>query len=118
LQEAFRYRMYPKSFIKRIEVLAFKNHDLSAINYLNKWHKGDYSDLLQKEFIAIVKNDSLNINKKKYLVDLLSFNNVENKDFIINYLKKDTISSDDVEIIWKLNDNSIFEDEYPRKKGY
>lgn len=118
LQEAFRYRIYPKSFTKRIEILAFKNHDLSAINYLNKWNKGDYSDLLQKEFISIMRNDSLSINKKKYLIDLLSFNNVENKEFIINYLKKDTISSDDFEVIRKLNDNDIFDVEYPRKKGY
>jgi len=115
LQEAFRYKIYPASFRKRIEILAFKNHKISAVNYLNKWHKGDYADLLQKELISIINNDSLSIDKKKYLSELLSFNNIENKGFIIHYLKEDTISSDDVEIIWKLSDNGILDGEYPTK---
>lgn len=115
LREAFRYRVYPKNFIKRIEILAFKNHSISAINYLNKWVKGDYSNLLQKEFISMIENDSLAVNKKKYVAELLSFNNVKNKEFFIRYLKKDTISSNDTEIIWKLNDNGVFDGEYPVK---
>ncbi len=115
LQEAFRYRIYPKNYRKRIEELAFKHHDISAINYLNRWHKGDYSMPLQKEFISIIKNDSLTINKKKYLAELLSFSNPENKQDILNYLKKDTLTNDDHEIIWKLNDNGILDGEYSTK---
>ena len=118
LQEALRYKIYPKNFRKRIEDLAFQNHEISAINYLSHWHKGDYSRILQKEFISMIKNDSFAYSKKKILSELLSFKNPDNKEFILDYLKKDTLLNDEYEIIWQLNDNGIFDGEYPRKKGY
>lgn len=116
LQEAFRYKIYPRSYRKRIETLAFKNHEISATTYLSRWYKGDYSDLLQKEFISIIKNDTLvGIQKKMYLKELLSFRNAGNKEFILDYLKKDTLFRDDVETRNQLDFNDIYPDEYPVK---
>ncbi|WP_375191076.1 hypothetical protein [Chryseobacterium sp.] len=118
LQEALRYKLYPKTFRKPIEIQAFKNHKISAINYLNHWYKGNYSNLLQKEYISIIKNDSFGYSKRKVLTELLSFKNPANKNVILDYLKKDTLLEDENEIIWKLNDNGILDGEYPLKKGY
>ena len=73
---------------------------------------------MQKEFISIIKNDSFGYSKRKVLTELLSFKNPANKNVILDYLKKDTLSEDENEIIWKLNDNGILDSEYPRKKGY
>ncbi|MFP7655716.1 hypothetical protein [Chryseobacterium proteolyticum] len=114
LQEVFRYKIYPKSYRKRIETLAFKDHKISAATYLSRWHKGDYSELLQKEFISMIKNDTLiGVQKKIYLKELLSFRNARNKEFILNYLKKDTLFRNDFETINQLELNDIFYDEYP-----
>lgn len=116
LQEALRYKVYPKNFRKRIEHLAFQNHEISAVKYLSHWHKGDYSKFLQEEFISMLKNDSFSYSKRKVFSELLSFRNPAHKKFILNYLRKDTLLNDEYEIIWQLNDNGIFEGEYPRKK--
>ncbi|WP_426278915.1 hypothetical protein ACN9MN_06720 [Chryseobacterium sp. S-02] len=115
LQEAFRYRVYPKSYRKRIEDLAFKNHKIDAVRYLNHWHKGDYADGIQKEFISMLKNDSLSYNKKMILSALLSFRNSENRELVLDYIKKDTLFIDDHEIAKELESNGIFPGEYPTK---
>lgn len=115
LQEAFRYRVYSKNYRKRIEELAFKNHSMDAVRYLVHWHKGDYAEGIQKELMVMIKNDSLPYNKKMFLSELLSFRNPENKEFILAYLKKDTLFSDDHEILKELEANGIFPGEYPTK---
>ena len=116
LQEALRYKVYPKNYRKRIEILAFKEHKIPAIRYLSHWHKGDYSGFLQKELISLVENDSLgDIQNKMYLSDLLSFRNPNNKDFILNYIKKDTLYSNEYEILHQLESNGIQSGEYPTK---
>jgi hypothetical protein len=115
LQEAFRYRVYSKNYRKRIEELAFKNHSMDAVRYLAHWHKGDYAEGIQKELMVMIKNDSLPYNKKMFLSELLSFRNPENKEFILAYLKKDTLFSDDHEILKELEANGIFPGEYPTK---
>ncbi len=116
LLEVFRYKNYPKNYRKRIETLAFKNHEIFAAIYLSHWHKGDYIDALQKEFISIIKNDTLvGISKDIYLKELLSFRNPSNKEFILNYIKKDTLFSDEIEIRRELEANDIFPDEYPTR---
>lgn len=113
LQEAFRYRIYPKNYRKRIEVLAFKHHEISAINYLNYWHKGDYSIPLQKEFISMIENDTVrDVNKTMFLAHLLSFKNPSNKKIILNYLKTDTLSLREHEISSQLEYNGISYDDY------
>lgn len=113
LQEAFRYRIYPKNYRKRIEILAFKYHKISAINYLDQWHKGDYSIPLQKELSALIENDTLlSINKTMFLARLLSFKNPANKKVILNEIKRDTISLTDREISSQLEYNGISYDDY------
>jgi hypothetical protein len=109
LTEVFRYKLYPKQYNKQIEMLAFTNHKIPAINYLNHWYKGDYSNLLQKEFGSIISNDTLiDINKQKALSDLLSFRNPANKKVILDYIKKDTLSIKEHEISIELENNGIF----------
>ncbi|MDQ0593170.1 hypothetical protein QFZ37_001539 [Chryseobacterium ginsenosidimutans] len=115
LQEAFRYKIYSKSYRKRIEYLAFKDHNIEAVRYLTHWHKGDYVDGLQKELISIIENDSVLYDKKIFLSELLSFRNPENKKFILGYIKRDTLFRDNVEILRQLEYNGIFPDEYPTK---
>lgn len=115
LQEAFRHRIYPKNYTRRIEELAFKKHNIHAIRYLSHWYKGNYADGIQKELISILKNDSLPYNKKIFLSELLSFRNPENKKFILDYIKKDTIFSDEREVLNELESNGIFPGEYPTK---
>ncbi|MBK1897562.1 hypothetical protein [Chryseobacterium paridis] len=116
LLEVFRYKNFPKNYRKRIETLAFKNHEIFAAIYLSHWHKSDYIDALQKEFISIIKNDTLvGISKRIYLKELLSLRNPANKEFILNYLKKDTLFSDEIEITRELETNDIFPDEYPTR---
>lgn len=109
LTEVFRYKLYPKQYNKQIEKLAFTHHKISAINYLNHWYKGDYSNLLQKEFSSIITNDTLmDVNKQKALVDLLSFRNQANKKVILDYIKKDSLSVKEHEILIELENNGIF----------
>lgn len=113
LQEAFRYRIYPKNYRKRIEILAFKHHKISAINYLDHWHKGDYSIPLQKELSSLIENDTLlSINKTMFLARLLSFKNPANKKVILNEIKRDTISLTDHEISSQLEYSGISYDDY------
>jgi len=109
LTEVFRYKLYPKQYNKQIEKLAFTTHKIPAINYLNRWYKGDYTNLLQKEFSSIITNDTLiDINKQKALADLLSFRNPANKKVILDYIKKATLSVKEHEILIELENNGIF----------
>lgn len=101
LQQVLSNRLYSSNFNTQIEKLAFVENKESAILYLSKWYKAKYKEQLQPEIIRLFKQDSLNaFFYKKYLQELLSFNNAANRKIIINKLKKDTT--------WKIDEFEFY----------
>jgi len=116
LKNAFENRIYSGAYKKQIEDLAFRYHKIPAIIYLTDQHKREYSVKLQKEYSQMLENENLFKGaKQRYLVKFLSFNNPENRDIILDYLKKDTIFSDQYPILFQLKNNGISPNEIPLK---
>lgn len=113
---ALQNRVYATNYRSRIEYLAFKKKNESAVFYLSNWHKAVYSNRLQKEFKDLLSQDSLRPQVYyQYVKELLDFKNPQNNSFIISKLKKDTIWKDygdnGVEVKWLLDRNGIYLDE-------
>lgn len=113
LRQVLKNRLYPIHYNNQIKRLAFVEKKEPAILYLSKWYKAQYKNQLQSEVIKLLDQDSLNsFYYKKYLQELLSFDNIKNKKFIINKLKKDTIwKIDEFEFYNLLSRNGISPDE-------
>lgn len=108
LSTALKNRTYSDGLKKQIAKLAFENHRLPAVLYLVSWHKREYSGPLQKEFLELIKNDSIDRDHRRYyLAELLSFNNTGNKKAILNYLKKDSLWKEDHKILSQIGNNGI-----------
>ncbi|PQA91091.1 hypothetical protein B0A69_18600 [Chryseobacterium shigense] len=113
LTTALRNRTYSDGLNKQIAKLAFENHRTPALLYLNSWHKKDYADPLQKEFIRLIENNSIdNEHRRYYLSILLSFNNKENKKIILNYISKDSQWKEEDLIISQLENSGITSEDY------
>lgn len=113
LTTALRNRTYSEGLKKQIAKQAFEHHRVSALLYINSWHKKEYATALQKELLGLIKNDSLDTDHKRYyLSELLSFNNIENKKAILNYLKKDSSWKEDDKILSQMENNGISAEDY------
>lgn len=113
LTTALRNRTYSEGLKKQIAKQAFEHHRLPALLYITSWHKKEYAVPLQKELLELIKNDSLDTDHKRYyLSELLSFNNVENKKAILNYLKKDSSWKEDGKILSQMENNGISAEDY------
>lgn len=113
LTTALGNRTYSDGLNKQIAKLAFENHRTPALLYLNSWHKKDYADLLQKEFIRLIENNSIdNEHRRYYLSILLSFNNKENRKTVLNYIRKDSLWKEKDQIISQLENNGITSKDY------
>lgn len=113
LTTALRNRTYSEGLKKQIAKQAFEHHRLPALLYINSWHKKEYAAPLQKEFLELIKNDSLDTDHKRYyLSELLSFNNVGNKKAILNYLKQDSSWKEDDKILYQMEKNGISANDY------
>lgn len=98
---------------KQIAKQAFENHRTPALLYLNSWHKKEYSTPIQEELLKLIKNDSIDgDHKRKYLSILLSFNNIENKKAVLNYIKKDSLWKQEGQIRSQLEHNGITSEDY------
>lgn len=113
LTTALRNRTYSDGLKKQIAKQAFENHRTPALLYLNSWHKKEYSEPIQEEFLKLIKNDSIDDgHKRKYLSMLLSFNNMENKKAVLNYIKKDSLWKEEGQIISQLEHTGITSKDY------
>ncbi|KMQ65412.1 hypothetical protein ACM46_05815 [Chryseobacterium angstadtii] len=113
LATALRNRTYSDGLKQQIVRLAFDNHRLPALLYLDSWHKKEYAGPLQKEFIKLIENDSIGESRKRdYVSMLLSFNNTGNKKIILNYLKKDSLWRNEPQIMSQLENNGISAEDY------
>ncbi|GEN68271.1 hypothetical protein [Chryseobacterium rhizosphaerae] len=110
---AFRNRTYSDHLKKQIEKLAFQEHRGPAILYLSNWHKKEYALRLEQEYLHFLANDTIHeIQKRKYLYHLMSFNNPDHKKVILDYIKKDSASIDDSGIRHQLENNGIYPTDY------
>lgn len=108
LATALRNRTYSAGLKNQIAKQAFENHRTPALLYLNSWHKKEYSDHLQQEFIRLIEDDSIDDgHKKEYVSILLSFNNKKNKRTLLNHIKKNSLSKEDSQIRLQLENNGI-----------
>ncbi|CAH0217324.1 hypothetical protein [Chryseobacterium sp. Bi04] len=113
LTTAFRNRTYSDHLKKQIEKLAFQEHRGSAVLYLSNWHKKEYAQQLQREYLHFLTNDTIHeIQSRNYLYHLMSFNNPDNKKAILEYIKKDSASIDDSGIRLQLENNGIYPTAY------
>lgn len=113
LYSAFRNRIYPDSYKKQIEKIAFIDNKVPAIFYLSKWNKAEFSNQLQAKYVEFIQNDTIQKNlKDKYFMELLSFENPKNKKLILNYFKKDTLLKNDYNVISKLESNGVYSTDY------
>lgn len=113
LSTALRNRIYPDVLKKQIVNLAFSHHRMPAMLYLSTWYKKDYAVQLQKEYIEMLGNKTVDdTRKRKYLAELLSFNNPRNRKVILGYIKKDSLCRDEETILSRLEFNGITPEDY------
>jgi hypothetical protein len=91
---ALENRIYPPSFNKQIEHLAFDETNRDAINYLIKWQRNQYKDKIKISLLKYLnETDFINVGVTPYFEtvdELLKFNDAGITEVIVRKLKKDT----------------------------
>lgn len=90
---ALENRIYPKSYIKQIEYLAFDKNNIDAIFYLSNWYKAEYVDKLKPALIQYLQmTDFKNVGTTSYyrvIDELLKFKDEDIELIIVEKLRKD-----------------------------
>jgi hypothetical protein len=90
---ALNNRIYPKSYNKQIEFLAFEKNNRQAIFYLSNWYKADYVEKLKPTLIKYLqKTDFKNVGITPYyqvIEELLRYKDEEIEPIIVEKLRKD-----------------------------
>jgi len=111
---ALENRIYPKSYNKQIEYLAFEKNNRDAIFYLSNWHKAEYVDKLKPALIKYLQTtDFKDVGTTPYykvIEELLKFKDEEIEQIIVEKLRKDKHwEFDKQRFVNLLHDNSIYE---------
>lgn len=90
---ALENRVYPKSYNRQIEYLAFDKNNIDAILYLSNWYKAEYVDRLKPALIQYPqKTDFKNVGTTSYyrvIDELLKFKDEEIVLIIVEKLRRD-----------------------------
>jgi hypothetical protein len=111
---ALENRIYPKSYSKQIEYLAFEKNNRQAIFYLSNWYKADYVEKLKPALIKYLQTtDFENVGVTQYyqvIEELLKFKDEEIERIIVEKLRKDKHwEFERQRFVNLLHDNSIYE---------
>lgn len=111
---AMENRVYPRSYHKQIEYLAFDKRDIHAIYYLSNWYKAEYIDRLKPALAAYLQNtdfEDVGVDYYYKIVEqLLMFRDEGIKKIVIEKLKKDKFWKHDTQHFLDLLMNyNIFE---------
>lgn len=111
---ALENRIFPKSYNKQIEFLAFEKNNREAIFYLSNWYKAKYVDKLKPALIKYLQTtDFKDVGTTPYyqvIEELLKFKDEEIEQIIVEKLRKDKHwEFDKQRFVNLLHDNSIYE---------
>jgi hypothetical protein len=111
---ALENRIYPKTYNKQIEYLAFEKNNRDAIFYLSNWHKAEYVDKLKPALIKYLQTtDFKDVGITPYyhvIEELLKFKDEEIEQLIVEKLRNDKHwEFDKQRFVNLLHDNSIYE---------
>ena len=111
---ALENRIYPKSYNKQIEYLAFEKNNRDAIFYLSNWYKAEYVDKLKPALIKYLQTtDFKDVGTTPYyqvIEELLKLKDEEIEQIIVEKLRKDKHwEFDKQRFVNLLHDNSIYE---------
>jgi len=111
---ALENRIYPKSYNKQIEYLAFEKNNRDAIFYLSNWYKAEYVDKLKPALIKYLQTtDFKDVGITPYyqvIEELLKFKDEGIEQIIVEKLRKDKHwEFDKQRFVNLLHDNSIYE---------
>ena len=111
LNQALKHRIYPESFQKRFENLAFKQENPYVLIYLSKKFRERYKNELQKSIISYLKKTIdepyPDYSKNTLTVELMRFKNPDNKNLIEKILKNNFILKNDEKVNQLKKSNGI-----------
>jgi hypothetical protein len=115
ISRALENRIYPRSYHKQIEHLAFDQHDFSALFYLSNWYKAEYKEQLKIGLVEYLKSTNFkDVGVTPYfqvINELFKFNDKEIEKIIVDKLRKDTQwKFEKQRFLDLLNDNSLYEE--------
>ncbi|TKK64103.1 hypothetical protein FC093_23305 [Ilyomonas limi] len=114
MTRALENRVYPASYKKRIEELAFKKGNRESLFYLCTWYRADNYENIKKSLITYLKKTDFSktgtTDYYRTLDELLKFRDSEIETLIIQKLKKDKFwKNEEKKFISLLDDYSIYE---------
>ena len=114
IQRALDNRIYPKSYNKQIEFLAFEKNNRQAVFYLSNWYKAYYVEKLKPTLINYLQTtDFKNVEITPYyqvIEELLKYKDEEIEPIIVKKLRKDKHwEFERQRFVNLLHDNSIYE---------
>ncbi len=90
---ALENRVYPKSYNKQIEFLAFEKNNRDAIFYLLNWYKAEYRNQLENALLTYLEQTKFeDVGVTQYydtIEEIFKFRNEVNKEKIVVKLKND-----------------------------
>lgn len=102
MNQALRHRVYPEYFHNRLEALAFTKQNPYVLLYLTKHFRERYKDRLQKSIISylekITDTDYQDYSKNELIIELMKFENPDNKKLLEKLLENNFILKDDHEV--------------------
>jgi hypothetical protein len=112
---ALENRVYPKTYNKQIEYLAFQKTNRDAIFYLLNWYKAEYKEQLEKSLLNYLEQTNFeDVGVTPYydtIDELFKFRNEDNNGRIVAKLKKDKFwKIYESQFISLLQKNGIYED--------
>lgn len=115
MTRALENRVYPISYKKRIEELAFKKGNRESLFYLCNWYRADYYDKIKPALINYLKKTDFSktgiTDYYRTVDELLKFRDSEIDTLIVQKLKKDKHwKYDEQKFKSLLDDYSIYED--------
>lgn len=113
LNQALRHRIYPESFKKQLEKMAFDNENPYVLLYLSKYFRNRYKEQLQNTIVSYlskpIKDEYQDYSKDALMVELMRYRNPKNKKLIENYSKDNYMINSDPEFINLKEANGITE---------
>jgi hypothetical protein len=90
---ALENRLYPRSFNRQIEVLAFEKTNRDAIFYLSNWYKAEYAEQVKLAWVKYLRETEFkNVGVTPYydvVAELLKYKDDSIRSIVIEKLKKD-----------------------------
>lgn len=114
VQRSLENRISPRRFNKRIEFLAFENHNIDALLYLSNWYKAEYVKKLKTGFVDyLLKTDFKKEGVSRYysaISELLKYHDEGIERTVLNKLRQDRRwELDKTRFVDLLHDNMIYE---------